>query len=98
MMELFKPFQGKETLGNPVPRVARLPRLPWAELSNAFGVNEPCALPYGRLSAAVLNQMFPLAAHCSLLTAHCLLVSARETAGGPYQPSMTLIALTAFFS
>ena len=26
------------------------------------------------------------------------LVSARETGGGPYQPSMTLQALTAFFS
>jgi hypothetical protein len=39
-------------------------------------------------------------AYCLLLTAYCLLflVSARETGVGPYQPSMTLAALTAFFS
>jgi hypothetical protein len=55
-----------------------------------------------------------LTAYCLLLTAYCLpptayrrvplptayyvLVSSRETGSAPYQPSMTLIALTAFFS
>jgi hypothetical protein len=39
-----------------------------------------------------------LFAFCFLPTAFCLLASSREAGSWSYQPSMTLAALTAFFS
>ena len=88
----MSPLQGEKVLSGLDPGA-----LPLAITSHAVGVKNGLARP---LPQAVLTTSLPSAV-CLLPTSYFLLafsVPARGTQGGPYQPSIVLITVTAFFS